>query len=109
MAKSDELLNLDVVALSEHFRARELSPVEVTEAYLKRIEETEPRLHAYVTVTADVARNTARDAEKGIMAGRRRGALHGVPVALKDLCNTRGILRTSGSKVLRDNVPAHES
>src|SRR5712692_11544664 len=68
MAKSDELLNLDVVALSEHFRARELSPVEVTEAYLKRIEETEQRLHAYVTVTADVARNSARDAEKEIIA-----------------------------------------
>jgi aspartyl-tRNA(Asn)/glutamyl-tRNA(Gln) amidotransferase subunit A len=109
MAKPDELLNLDVVSLSEHFRARELSPVEVTEAYLKRIEETEQRLHAYVTVTADVARNSARDAEKEIMAGRRRGPFHGVPVALKDLCNTRGILTTSGSKVLKDNIPDHDS
>src|SRR5712692_3674723 len=109
MAKPDELLNLDIVALSEHFRARELSPVEVTEAYLKRIEETEQRLHAYVTVTADVARNSARDAEKEIMAGRWRGPFHGVPVALKDLCNTRGILTTSGSKVLKDNVPDHDS
>src|SRR5216684_2083048 len=109
MAKQDELLNLDIVALSEHFRARELSPVEVTEAYLKRIEETEQRLHAYVTVTADVARNSARDAEKEIIAGRWRGPFHGVPVALKDLCNTRGILTTSGSKVLKDNVPDHDS
>ena len=105
MAKPDELLNLDVVALSEHFRARELSPVEVTEAYLKRIEETEQRLHAYVTVTADLARNSARDAEKEIMAGRWRGPFHGVPVALKDLCNTRGILTTSGSKVLKEQRP----
>src|SRR5713101_9162815 len=105
MAKQDELLNLDIVALSEHFRARELSPVEVTEAYLKRIEETEQRLHAYVTVTGDFARNSARDAEKEIMAGRWRGPFHGVPVALKALCNTRGILTTGGSKILGEFVP----
>src|SRR6266851_9149553 len=109
MANSDELRNFDVVELAEKFRAHALSPVEVTDAYLARIEATEPRLHAYITVTADFARAAARHAEAEIMAGRWRGPFHGVPVALKDLCNTRGILTTSGSKVLKDNVPAHDA
>src|SRR5712691_11279119 len=109
MANSDELRNFDVVELAEKFRAHALSPVEVTDAYLARIEATEPRLHAYITVTADFARAAARHAEAEIMAGRWRGPFHGVPLALKDLCNTKGILTTSGSRVLADHVPAHDA
>src|SRR5215472_7549411 len=100
MANSDELRSFDVAELAQKFRTRELSPVEVTEAYLARIEQTEDRLHAYITVTADLAHSTARQAEQEIMAGRWRGPFHGVPVALKDLCNTKGILTTSASRVL---------
>jgi aspartyl-tRNA(Asn)/glutamyl-tRNA(Gln) amidotransferase subunit A len=106
MAKADEILNLDVVGLSAELRSRELSPVEVTEAYLDRIAATEKRLCAYITVTAELARATALAAECEIAAGNWRGTFHGVPIALKDLCCTKGILTTSGSKVLADHVPA---
>jgi aspartyl-tRNA(Asn)/glutamyl-tRNA(Gln) amidotransferase subunit A len=109
MARHKELLSFDVAQLSEKIRAHEVSPVEVTEAYLTRIDATEPRLHAYITVTLDLARSAARQAEAEIMDGRWRGPFHGIPVALKDLCNTQGILTTSGSRVLADNVPDHDA
>jgi aspartyl-tRNA(Asn)/glutamyl-tRNA(Gln) amidotransferase subunit A len=104
MAKGDEILDLDVVGLAAKLRSRELSPVEVTDAYLDRIAATEKRLCAYITVTAELARATALAAEREIMAGNWRGIFHGVPIALKDLCCTRGIPTTSGSKVLADHV-----
>jgi aspartyl-tRNA(Asn)/glutamyl-tRNA(Gln) amidotransferase subunit A len=107
--KAEDLFAFDATALAEKFRAHELSPVEVTEAYLARIEVTEPRLHAYITVTTELARESARRAEAEIMSGAWRGPFHGVPVALKDLCNTRGILTTSGSRVLADHVPNYDS
>jgi aspartyl-tRNA(Asn)/glutamyl-tRNA(Gln) amidotransferase subunit A len=105
MAKADEILNLDVVGLAAKLRSRELSPVEVTDAYLDRIAATEKRLCAYITVTAELARASALAAEHEIAAGNWRGTFHGVPIALKDLCCTKGILTTSGSKVLAGHVP----
>ena len=102
MARAEDILNLDATGLAARLRTRELSPVEVTDVYLDRIAATEKRLCAYVTVTAEVAREAARTAEREIAAGNWRGIFHGVPVALKDLCCTRGILTTSGSKVLAD-------
>jgi aspartyl-tRNA(Asn)/glutamyl-tRNA(Gln) amidotransferase subunit A len=108
MATHEELTGLDVFELAARFRKRELSPREVTDAYLSRIERTEPRLHAYITVTAERAREAAREAENQIMAGDWRGPFHGVPVALKDLCCTAGIRTTSGSKILADYIPAHD-
>jgi aspartyl-tRNA(Asn)/glutamyl-tRNA(Gln) amidotransferase subunit A len=108
MAQSS-ILDLDVAALADKLRARELSPVEVTAAYLDRIAATEPRINAYITVTGELARATARQAEAEIATGRWRGAFHGVPVGLKDLCYTKGILTTAGSKVLADFVPAHDA
>ena len=109
MAKGDEILNLDVVGLAAKLRARELSPVEVTDAYLDRIAATEKRLCAYITVTAELARVSALAAEREIAAGNWRGTFHGVPIALKDLCCTRGIPTTSGSKVLADHVPDYDA
>jgi aspartyl-tRNA(Asn)/glutamyl-tRNA(Gln) amidotransferase subunit A len=105
MAKADEILSLDVVGLAAKLRSRELSTVEVTETYLDRIAATEKRLCAYITVTAELARASALAAEREIAAGNWRGTFHGVPIALKDLCCTRGILTTSGSKVLAEHVP----
>src|SRR5437879_6282481 len=109
MANREELLSFDVVELAEKFRAHELSPIQVTEAYLARIQATEPHLHAYITITDELARTAAREAEAEIMAGRWRGPFHGVPVALKDLCNTKGTLTTSGSRVLAHHVPDHDA
>jgi len=109
MGKAEEILGLDAVGLSARLRARDLSPVEVTEAYLDRIAVTEKRLCAFITVTAELARASALAAEREIAAGNWRGVFHGVPVALKDLCCTRGILTTSGSKVIADYVPDHDA
>src|SRR5579864_357400 len=108
MGKFDELLSFDVAALSDKLRAKEISPVEVTDAYLDRIEEVDKKLTAYIAVTADVAREAAKRAEGEIAAGNWRGPFHGVPVALKDLCYTKGIVTTGGSKILEEFVPDYD-
>jgi aspartyl-tRNA(Asn)/glutamyl-tRNA(Gln) amidotransferase subunit A len=109
MAKSEDLLHFDVAALGQKLRGREISPVELTDAYLERIRATEPKLHAYITVTEETARAAAREAESEITAGRWRGPFHGVPIALKDLCYTKGIRTTGGSKILADFMPEYDS
>ncbi len=108
-AASDEILGLDVGALGEAIRARRISPVELTEAYLARIEAVDKRVSAYITVTAERARADARRAEAEVAAGNWRGPFHGVPVALKDLCYTRGIRTTAGAKILADFVPGYDA
>jgi aspartyl-tRNA(Asn)/glutamyl-tRNA(Gln) amidotransferase subunit A len=105
----EELLAFDVAALSEKVRAREVSPVEVTEAYLRQIERHDPNLRAFITVTGDEARKAARRAETEIVKGKWKGPFHGVPIALKDLLYTRGIRTTGGAKILADFTPAFDS
>ena len=83
--------------LASRLERREISPVEVTRAMLARIDALDGSLHSYVTVAAEGALEEARRAEQEIARGRWRGPLHGVPVAAKDLCATRG-LRTISSK-----------
>ena len=78
-----ELPNLTAARLSDLMAARQVSPVEATEAYLRRIESIDPSLRAYLTVAADSALEQARQAERDFMSGVRRGPLQGVPVALK--------------------------
>ena len=89
--------------------ARKLSPLEYTEALLKRIADLDPQLNAFITVTADLARAAARKATDDIAAGRYRGTLHGIPFALKDIYNTAGILTSGGSKICIDNVPSFDA
>src|SRR5215471_1280725 len=105
MSSFDELLSFDVSDLSKKIHSRQISPVEVTEAYLDRIQETDTQLRAYITVTAERARAAAKAADKEIAAGGWRGPFHGVPVALKDLCYTQGIRTTGGSKIFAEFVP----
>jgi len=82
-----------------------VSPVELTEAMLARIAALDPKLNAYTTVTADLARQQASQAAREIAAGQYRGPLHGVPIALKDLVYTKGIRTTGGSAVFDDFLP----
>ena len=96
MTKS-ELPNLTAARLSDLMAARQVSPVEATEAYLRRIESIDPTLRAYLTVAADSALEQARQAERDIMSGVRRGPLQGVPVALKDQIWTADMPTTNGS------------
>jgi len=90
-------------------RDRRISPTELTEACLARIEAVESRLNAFVTVTADLARAQAREAADEIAAGRYRGPLHGIPVAVKDLFATKGIRTTAGSRILADWIPDEDA
>ncbi len=103
-----ELCGLSVARAARALRAREVSPLELTEAYLERIERLNPRLNAYVTVTAERARADARRATDELVAGRARGPLHGIPIGLKDLYETAGIRTTGGAKIHEDHVPAED-
>jgi aspartyl-tRNA(Asn)/glutamyl-tRNA(Gln) amidotransferase subunit A len=85
--------------------AKTVSPVEVTELYLQRIEALDGQLNAYVTVTADLAMATAREAEQAVMAGKSLGPLHGVPISIKNLEATKGVRSTMGSLIFKDTVP----
>jgi amidase len=92
----------EVAALIE---SKELSPVELTEAMINRIESLDGQYKSYATVMADHAKASAQAAEKEILAGRYLGPLHGVPIAVKDLCFTKGVRTMGGARVLRDHVP----
>src|SRR6187200_537734 len=107
--RNDDLCALTLSEVSKLIEAREVSPVTVTEAVLERIERLEPKLNAFVTVTGERARAQARVAEAEIMAGRYRGALHGVPYSLKDLLKTAGIRTTASARVLADWVPEQDA
>jgi aspartyl-tRNA(Asn)/glutamyl-tRNA(Gln) amidotransferase subunit A len=86
-----------------------ISPVEVVERLLARIERAQPTINAFITVCAEEARAAARAAEAAVMRGERLGPLHGVPFAAKDLVNTKGVRTTFGSVALADNVPEADS
>ncbi len=105
MTMTDELCLLPLEDVAARIAAKDVSPVELTEAVLTRIERLNPKLNAFITVTADRALEQARAAEREIAAGKYRGTLHGVPVAVKDLYATKGVRTTAGSKILADWVP----
>jgi aspartyl-tRNA(Asn)/glutamyl-tRNA(Gln) amidotransferase subunit A len=97
------------------FRRRKLSPVELTTLMLSRIERLNPKLNAYITVTAELALAQAKKAESELFAplGRKgyhdRGPLHGIPISFKDNIYTQGIRTTAGSKILKDFMPQHDA
>ena len=94
-----------IAEVGARLQARELSPVELTQAILERIEALDGGLKSYATVMTDSAMASARAAEQEIAAGNYRGGLHGVPIAVKDLCFTTGVATMGGAQVLRDFVP----
>lgn len=102
---TDLTLSQAAAALS----ARELSPLELTDAYLTRIDELNPSLYAYVEVTHQRAKDDAARAADEVAKGRYRGPLHGIPIALKDLVDTAGIRTGSGTAVYRDRVPTSDA
>ena len=101
MSLGDDVLFAGVRALAERLRKRELSPVELTEAYLERADDVGAQLNAYATVTRDLARAQAKKAEQEIAAGSWRGPLHGMPYAAKDLLAVRWYPTTWGAPPLR--------
>ena len=100
-----ELHYTTIAGLADQIRQKALSPVELTDALLTRIATYQPQLSAFITLTAEHARAQAKIAEQEIAQGHYRGALHGIPFALKDIYNTAGILTSGGSKICIDNIP----
>ena len=103
-----ELCFLSAVELSRLMGSKDLSPVEVIQAHLERIEATEPALNSFITRPGEEALEAARRAEEEIGLGRCRGPLHGVPVGLKDLYYVKGVRNTSGSRIFDDFVPEYD-
>jgi aspartyl-tRNA(Asn)/glutamyl-tRNA(Gln) amidotransferase subunit A len=104
-----ELCYRPATALARDIATKQLSPVEVIETFLARIERLNPTLNAYCTVTADQARIDAQRAEAAVMAGEPLGPLHGVPVSIKDLILTQGVRTTRGSKLYEHYVPDQDA
>jgi aspartyl-tRNA(Asn)/glutamyl-tRNA(Gln) amidotransferase subunit A len=105
----DDLAFLSADETATAIRRKQVSPLEVVQAYLLRIDRLDPQLHAYITVLHDKALAAARLAEQEVMRGGELGPLFGVPVAVKDQFWTKGILTTNGSRVYRDFVPNEDA
>jgi aspartyl-tRNA(Asn)/glutamyl-tRNA(Gln) amidotransferase subunit A len=94
-----------IAAAARQIAAKELSPVELTKACLDRVHALDGKLHAFVHLTEERALAEARAAEAAIMANGPKTPLHGIPIGLKDIVDTKGLPTTSGSKILQDNIP----
>ena len=106
---TQELHYLTIREAADLISSGRLSPVELTQAFLDRIKQTEGRLHSYITILEEQALEEARAAESEIRQGAYRGPLHGIPLAHKDLYDTAGIRTTAGSRVYADRIPTEDS
>ena len=106
---STDVHDLSLAELSGLIAARKLSPAELVDALIRRVEELDAQTRAFITPTFDLARKQARQAETEISEGKYRGALHGIPFALKDIYDTKDILTSGHSRVFIDRVPAEDA
>jgi aspartyl-tRNA(Asn)/glutamyl-tRNA(Gln) amidotransferase subunit A len=102
---ASDIFRLDLENLSQQIQAKKLSPVEVVQALLQRIEQLNPTLNAVITICEGEALEAAKQAEEEIIKGNYKGALHGIPIGLKDLIYTKGIRTSMGSEIYKDFVP----
>ena len=109
MNTTDELVFAGAARQAALMREKRVSPVELVTAYLDRIDRLDGRLHAFITICSDSALEEAARAEAEAVKGEWRGPLHGIPFAVKDQLDTAGVLTTSGSALLRANVPPDDS
>jgi aspartyl-tRNA(Asn)/glutamyl-tRNA(Gln) amidotransferase subunit A len=103
-----ELTDLTITEAASLIQRRQISPVELTGACLERIEQIDPQLNCFITLTAESALQAARRAEDAIQQGGYLGPMHGIPLALKDLFETRGVRTTAGSKIFAGYFPAQD-
>lgn len=106
---SDDIHFLTIAEAGARIARKELSPVELVEAYLRRIEAVGAQLNAFITLTADLALDQARQAEAEIASGNYRGPLHGIPFGLKDIYETKGILTSGHSRVMENHIPQQDA
>jgi len=105
----DDLAFLTIAGAAQLIKRKELSPVELATALIRRAEALDPQLNAYLLLTAEWALDHARKAEREIVGGNYRGPMHGIPFALKDIYSTAGIRTTGHSRVCLDTVPAEDA
>ena len=101
--------DLPIAELSRLIAARKLSPVELLDALIQRVEQYDAQTRAFITPTFDLARRQGKAAEEEVAAGKYRGALHGIPFALKDIYDTRGILTSGHSRVFANRIPTEDA
>lgn len=106
---TQDLTRLSIAQIAELIKSSQLSPTELVEATVARIDELDSSINSYITVMGDQARQAARDAERSIREGQYLGPLHGVPIGLKDIISTKDVLTTCGSRVNADWVPDHDA
>ncbi|MFN7933443.1 MAG: amidase [Bryobacteraceae bacterium] len=104
-----ELCRMSASALSKKLRAKQVSSREVLAAHLQQIERVNPKVNAIVTLVADAARDRAKQADEAAAKGRFLGPLHGLPIAHKDLQDTKGIRTTYGSPIFKDYIPTQNT
>ena len=104
-----ELCYLSIAETGPLLKSQQLSPVELTNAFLERIEAIDSRIHSFILVTREEALRQAKAAEREFASNRYRGPMHGIPIGLKDLIETAGIRTTAHSKVLIDYIPAEDA
>jgi len=115
MRLETDLAYASITEIGKLYRSRKLSPVELTQFLLQRIERLNPRINAYLTVSAESALREARAAESALCSKTRKksrrdlGPLHGIPISLKDNLYTKEVRTTGGSKILRDFVPLQDA
>jgi len=109
MMASNDICELNLTDLSWLIVSREVSSDEAVAAALRRLEQREGKLNAFITVRSEQARAEAKQADEEIASGNSRGPLHGIPVTIKDMFEMRGVLTTGGSKILKDWVPETDS
>ncbi|WP_426609939.1 amidase [Bradyrhizobium sp. McL0616] len=106
---SNDLCFLSATELRERINSKKVSPVEVVSAVLARAETLQPELNCFITLCGDEAMAAAREAERKVMAGEPLGLLHGLPVTVKDIVNTKGVKTTFGAVPYKDNVPTEDA
>ena len=108
-SQSDDLAKLSIREAADLIRKKKVSPVDLTKACLARIDQANPSLNAFITITRESALQQAGVAESEVMRGNWRGPLHGVPIALKDLFDTAGVRTTAASGVFKDRIPTEDA
>ncbi len=106
---SNELNRMTISQLAPKVKSCKISPVDITLDVLEQIEKLDPLLNAYITVDAEGALKAARTAQRQIAKGKYLGPLHGIPISLKDLYDTKGMRTTAGSKIMADRVPDEDA
>ena len=104
-----ELEFISIAEASKLIANKKISPVELTDTLLNRVATLDPQVNSFITLTADIAKKAAKDAENEIVKGRYKGHLHGIPFGLKDIYNTKGILTSGGSAICENNVPVTDA